>query len=223
MVGALVVLILLVMTRTRTYITMVFGFLLIVFATRTATRAFLTFLALVSSVVAYPEALKTVGEITRLSSFITGVDPISGSTDVTNARGELSSRLIDMFYSAPSTGVGASEVRRSISSLAASSEAGLLLTFASYGILALTLLLFAVLALVVSIRKMTVRRDDRTLYCLAIVTAPFSTVLFFGTSTGFSDWLALVTLATAINTRPVSNKERHPKRLFELNRASRGR
>lgn len=197
----IILFIFLVMTRTRTYLVTVAAFLVLLFVARSFARTFLSIGGLTLAVLASPSLVASIGKFTRLSSFVTGIDPVSGSADITNARGELSHSLLDLFNESPSTGAGASEVRSSISTLAASSEAGILLTMASYGVLALLLIAFSGMALFVSCNRVATQTDDYPLYCLAMVIAPFATVLFFGTSTGFSDWLALAVLSIALNLK----------------------
>src|SRR4051812_44811676 len=103
-------------------------------------------------------------------------------------------------------GVGASEVRGAIANLAASSEAGLLLTFASYGLVPGLLLVWYILtALVTAVSGAIRRSDDRVFYCLAAVVAVFCAVQFLGSSTSFTDWLAMVVLSTAVHL-PLSGR-----------------
>jgi hypothetical protein len=199
--------VLILLTRTRTYVITVLGFVILIFAGKSITRMLLMITAAILAILATPGALSEFAALTRLSSFTTGIDPVSGSSDVTNARGELSSRLFDLFSQSPATGVGASTVRNSVADLAASSEAGILLSLASYGVLSLLLLAVAALALFRSLSQIAAGSDHHALHSLVIIIAPFSTILFFGSATGYSDWLGLCLIITGINVASAKASE----------------
>ena len=73
------------------------------------------------------------------------------------------------------------------------------MTFASYGLVpGLLLVWYVVTALLTSARGVLLRSEDRIFYCLAVLVALLCIVQFLGSSTSFTDWLAVVCLSTAI-------------------------